>query len=236
MIQNYPRFLLIQSLLLASSLLIIYIFFNVGGPIDLQLIYPFINDQGQFPLRQDWALAELNHRYVKDLLILVYLALLIGWLTSLKWQSWHKRRWEFGYFFCMVILSTALIGVLKSQSAHACPWDMVMPTHDGILWDFSATAGHCFPGGHASSGFALMAGYFVYRISNRKWAYFYLITAVILGLAMGWAQMMRGAHFLSHNLWTGWIIWCTNVIGYVLLGHKLPVEKTASTLARIKLP
>ncbi len=42
-----------------------------------------------------------------------------------------------------------------------------------------------------------MAGYFVYRISNRKRAYFLLIAAVILGLTMGWAQMMRGAHFLK---------------------------------------
>jgi len=139
-------------------------------------------------------------------------------------------------FFSMVVLTTASIGILKSQSAHACPWDMTIPTHNGILWDFSATAGHCFPGGHASSGFALMAGYFVYRISNRKRAYFLLIGAVILGLAMGWAQMMRGAHFLSHNLWTGWIIWCINVIGYTLFSHKLPIEKTTPIRSSIRQP
>jgi membrane-associated PAP2 superfamily phosphatase len=53
---------------------------------------------------------------------------------------------------------------------------------------------------------------------------------------MGWAQMMRGAHFLSHNLWTGWVIWCINIIGYVLFSHKMPVEKNASLLASIKQP
>ncbi len=164
----------------------------------------------------------------------MYITLLLGWLASLKWQNWYIRRWEFGYFFSMVVLTTASIGILKSQSAHACPWDMTIPTHNGILWDFSATAGHCFPGGHASSGFALMAGYFVYRISNRKRAYFLLIGAVILGLAMGWAQMMRGAHFLSHNLWTGWIIWCINVIGYTLFSHKLPIEKTIPIRSSIR--
>lgn len=26
----------------------------------------------------------------------------------------------------------------------------------------------------------------------------------------GLGTMMRGAHFLSHNLWTGWIILCFN--------------------------
>ena len=236
MITDRSRFLLTQTLLLIFSFLILLNFFDIGGVLDLQLIYPFIDDQGQFPLRQQWALAELNHRYVKDLLILVYITLLLGWLASLKWQNWYIRRCEFGYFFSMVVLTTASIGILKSQSAHACPWNMTIPTYNGIFWDFSATAGHCFPGGHASSGFALMAGYFVYRISNRKRAYFLLIAAVILGLAMGWAQMMRGAHFLSHNLWTGWIIWRMNIIGYALFSHKLPIEKTTSIRSSIRQP
>lgn len=237
MISEHSRFLLTQILLLIFSFLMLWNFFDVGGAIDIQLIYPFIDDQGQFPLRQHWALAELNHRYVKNLLILVYITLLAGWLASLKWQNWHQRRWEFGYFFSMVVLTTASIGILKSQSAHACPWDMIIPTHEGILWDLSATAGHCFPGGHASSGFALMAGYFVYRIANRKRAYFFLIAAVILGFAMGWAQMMRGAHFLSHNLWTGWITWCMNVIGYALFSQKLSLGKAAAPiLTNIRQP
>ena len=33
---------------------------------------------------------------------------------------------------------------------------------------------------------------------------------------MGWAQMMRGTHFLSHNLWTAWVIWLVNVLAYAL--------------------
>lgn len=228
--QDRFDFLFVQYLLLILSFLILWNFFNVGGSIDLKLIYPFIDQNGQFPLRQYWSLAELNHRYVKDILILVYLTLLIGWLISLKLPNWNQRCWEFGYFFCMVVLSTTLIGVLKSQSDHACPWDMIIPTQDGILWDFSSTTGHCFPGGHASSGFALITGYFVYRISNSKQAYFFLITGMILGFAMGWAQMMRGAHFFSHNLWTGWITWLINVISYTLLNHKLPMIKAHSKL------
>lgn len=67
------------------------------------------------------------------MLILVYILLFLGWQASLKWQNWHTRRWEFGYFFSMVAVTTASIGILKSQSAHACPWNMVIPTYDGIL-------------------------------------------------------------------------------------------------------
>ena len=82
MITDRSRFLLTQTLLLIFSFLILLNFFDIGGVLDLQLIYPFIDDQGQFPLRQQWALAELNHRYVKDLLILVYITLLLACLGA----------------------------------------------------------------------------------------------------------------------------------------------------------
>ena len=73
-----------------------------------------------------------------------------------------------------------------------------------------------------------MAGYFVFRQSNQKRAYFFLFSGVILGFAMGWAQMMRGAHFLSHNLWTAWIIWLINVIFYLLYDKKFNLVQEQS--------
>ena len=114
------------------------------------------------------------------------------------------------------MLCTCTIGLLKAHAAHACPWDMTHQTATGFVWDFSATAGHCFPGGHASTGFALVTGYFCYRLQDRHRAWFYLFAGLILGFTMGWAQMMRGAHFLSHNLWTGWICLAINLVMYAI--------------------
>lgn len=209
------RFILYQGCFLVISFCMLWVFFPIGGSLDLALIHPWVNESGKFLLRDNWYLAELNHRYVKDLIILVYASFFIIWLASFKVEKLRPVRWSYGYFFCMVILSTSIIGLLKSQSAHACPWNSTIPTSQGFFWDFSASKGHCFPGGHASTGFALMAGYAVFRQSNRKRAYFFLVSGCILGFAMGWAQMMRGAHFLSHNLWTAWIIWLVNVIFYL---------------------
>ena len=208
------RFLLYQGCFLVISFCMLWVFFPVGGSLDLALIHPWVSESGKFLLRDNWYLAELNHRYVKDLIILVYASFFIIWLASFKVEKLKPLRWTYGYFFCMVILSTSIIGLLKSQSAHACPWNITIPTSQGFFWDFSASKGHCFPGGHASTGFALMAGYAVFRQSDKKRAYFFLISGCILGFAMGWAQMMRGAHFLSHNLWTAWIIWLVNVVFY----------------------
>lgn len=220
------HFLLTQSLFLILSAILLLNFFTVAGAVDLKLITAYIDVNAAFPLRQHWALAELNHRYVKYVLIAVYLSYGIAWLMSFYSEKFKPRRWEFGYFFIMVMLATSTIAILKSQSAHACPWDMAVATTQGILWDLSATAGHCFPGGHASSGFALLVGYFIYRTTRPKWAYFFLLAALILGFTMGWAQMMRGAHFLSHTLWTGWIIWGLNVMAYALFADRFAKVET----------
>ena len=100
-----------------------------------------------------------------------------------------------------------------------------MPTATGFTWNFNTTDGHCFPGGHASTGFALITGYFVYFETDSKRAHFFLISGLILGFSMGWAQMMRGAHFVSHNLWTAWFVWLINFITYISI-HFFKLLKT----------
>ena len=157
---QHSKFLLLQAILLLLSLLILLNFFSVAGTLDLHLIQPFIDAHAEFPLRQNWALAELNHRYVKYILIAVYLSYLLAWLLSFKFQKLRARRWEFGYFFWMVVISTSVIAILKLQSAHACPWDMSIATAHGVRRDLSATAGHCFPGGACLKWFCFIGRIF----------------------------------------------------------------------------
>ena len=133
-----------------------------------------------------------------------------------KIEKLKAKRWQYGYFFAISMLCTCVSGLIKAHAAHACPWAMTTATSTGFIWNFSATAGHCFPGGHASTGFALITGFFIFRLDQKKLAWFYLFSGVVLGFAMGWAQMMRGAHFLSHNLWTAWICMAINLLCYAL--------------------
>ena len=209
-------FLFQQALFLLCTLIILLLVFPVAGTIDLKLIHPWISPEGQFFLRNDWYLAQLNYRWVKQLIIAVYVIFFVRWLGSFYRPDWRKFRKPDGYFLILVLVSCGLVGVLKSLSDHACPWNMVEPTAQGFLWNFHLKHGHCFPGGHASTGFALLVGFFIYRLTEKRRAYFYLISALLLGFGLGWAQMMRGAHFLSHNLWTGWIVWAVNVLSYAL--------------------
>lgn len=115
----------------------------------------------------------------------------------------------------MAICCALLVQSIKDESVHACPWDLAMYGGNAQwfpLFDWIKTGiklGRCWPGGHASGGFAIVAGYFALREQKPLWAHRILILGLTLGAIMGTVQMVRGAHFLSHNLWTLWIVLTT---------------------------
>lgn len=60
--------------------------------------------------------------------------------------------------------------------------------------------GRCFPGGHVTGAFSLMALYLVFQDKKKKAAA--LGGAVCFGFITGTYQILRGEHFLSHNLFS----------------------------------
>lgn len=58
--------------------------------------------------------------------------------------------------------------------------------------------GQCFPAGHAITGFAFMILFFA--LEKKSHRYFSLWAAISVGWILGLYQMLKGAHFLSHNL------------------------------------
>ncbi|MCY7370213.1 MAG: phosphatase PAP2 family protein [Polaromonas sp.] len=116
------------------------------------------------------------------------------------------------------LLALALISGLKLGSGTSCPWDLqefggaalkVSHWHWGTA---DGGGGHCFPAGHASAGFAYLSGYFVFRRIDPRVARWWLIGALAAGLALGLAQQLRGAHFMSHTLWTAWLCWLVGAL------------------------
>lgn len=215
------KYFIFQVILIWVSCFFLYAYFPIAGDWDRELIRPYMTSEGGFYLKDNWYLATLGHQYVKWVLIFSLLLVFGRWIVALKQPSKTNEGWRYGYLFLMLLLPALIIGVLKAHSEHACPWAMIVPHTGYFLWKFDVQAGHCFPGGHSAAGFSLMAGYFVYRMSHGRLAYCYLISGLLLGMMMGWAQMMRGAHFLSHNLWTAWIVWTLNVLVYMWFYKKL---------------
>lgn len=111
----------------------------------------------------------------------------------------------------MVAAVLAVTGV-KRLSSTSCPWDLAQFGGTVPYVGHWATAidggpGHCFPAGHASVGFTWIALYFASRDVSPRLARRALAGALAAGLVLGLAQQMRGAHFMSHTLWTAWICW-----------------------------
>ena len=71
--------------------------------------------------------------------------------------------------------------------------------------DRPARRGGCFPAGHASGGFALL-GLLALRATPR-WRTGVILLGLGLGWGMGFYQMLKGAHYLSHTITTMLVAW-----------------------------
>ena len=227
------RFWLLH-LVLPILLVILMVFIYPYTGLDAWLIRPFYDTQTLvFPLKNDGFLENIMHQGFKNLMIVVSLITFSLWLFGLKiWQSkrtsrakttWiHTYHNQFLWVFVAMIFATSIISVLKHFSNHACPWSLLIYGGRQPLISLfgnlpaGAVAGHCFPGGHASAGFALMAFYFGFRDTLPKFAKIALLIGLVFGTTMGYAQMMRGAHFMSHNLWTALIVWVMLLTQYLI--------------------
>ena len=113
------------------------------------------------------------------------------------------------------LLSLAVVSITKNLSATSCPWDLAQfggvarHVSHWALGVLDGGSGRCFPAGHASAGFAFLGGYFALRHKAPTAARWWLAGALLAGFVLGAAQQVRGAHFMSHTLWTGWLCWTT---------------------------
>ena len=130
------------------------------------------------------------------------------------WRAWRR---PLACLALSVLLSTALVAWIKSWSNMDCPWDLLRYGGERAYVDlFSARPagmprGACFPAGHASGGYAWMAAYFFFLAVRLAWRWHGLVAGLALGLAFGVSQQLRGAHFLSHDLWTAALCWLVAV-------------------------
>lgn len=188
---------------------------------DQALIAPFYDAPAHaFPLRNHWFFDSFMHQGLKMALLLVPILCALLWLGSWQDERLAGQRRRLGWLVLAQALPPLLVSVFKQQSVHACPWDLAQyGGYAPYLQLFEAlpagfAPGRCLPGGHASAGYALLAFYFGTRDRWPRFANGALCAGLVLGTLMGLAQVVRGAHFLSHNLWTLWITWVTLLVLY----------------------
>ncbi|MGX5870808.1 phosphatase PAP2 family protein [Enterobacter cloacae] len=204
------------QLLVLIALAVVFTWLSRGETLD-KWITGFWYDAAthRFPLQKNPLLDLLNHRLAKYIAI----AMAVG---ALFYGAW-KRNARLVTAALLMGLGTLVVGVLKSLSHHSCPWDLVEYGGKAVSYPLFSSApadsgpGRCFPGGHASSGFMVMGLFFAFWRERPRLAWSFVTFGVVLGLAMGFGQVMRGAHFFSHNLWAGWWVWFSQVAVYGLV-------------------
>lgn len=171
---------------------------------------------GDFDLREQWLLAGPLHAGVRQLAWALALWLLAGlwWPTGVLRRIPRSARLQ---WLAGMLLGLLLVSAFKHVSQSSCPWDLIefggVASYTGH-WGWPAGdggPGHCFPAGHASAGFAFVGGYFALRRCAPRHAQACLWASLAAGLVLGLVQQLRGAHFMSHTLWTAWICWAASI-------------------------
>lgn len=233
-LSNAPRFpapgLWVWKLLpLVFGILVTIIL--VAGNYDLriqQAIYRAGSDSwalGEHPL---W---QFLYRVGPFPAIFLGIAALIG--LCLSWSMRRFGVWRRVYLFISLLLF--LGPLLIVNFALKDNWGRPRPTQvdsmggkqpfENVFALNESRQGKSFPCGHASTGFVLMAGYFVFCRHRRRLAYGWLIFGAVFGTLLGLARVFQGGHFVTDVIWAALICYYLALSLYYLLGLKDSVSR-----------
>jgi membrane-associated PAP2 superfamily phosphatase len=176
----------------------------------------------QWRFRSSVVTNGLIHLVGRDLSTAAWLGVLATWIVTRLRPSLSAWRTPLACLLVSTLLATAVVAWIKSWSNMDCPWDIARyggsRPYVGLLSLRPAglPRAACFPAGHASAGYAWTALYFFFLSTRPQWRWVGLTFGIALGLLFGLTQQLRGAHFLSHDLWAAAICWTSAFGGYLL--------------------
>ncbi len=166
-----------------------------------------------FPMRHEWLAEVFNHVILKR----VFSVVGAGFILAAAWDGLSLRAWgrlrrlQIRIVAFSAVLVPLATDFLKRMSDAHCPWDLKRyggtEAYFRLFDHFPAAAmpGHCMPAGHASSALWLMSIAIFFIPQHLKRAVAVLWIFLLIGFGVGWIQQLRGAHFLTHTLWSIWV-------------------------------
>lgn len=209
---GFDRTLWLALLLLAGSLVV----FEFTG-LDLALqdrFYDFTAQRWLVEAREPVG-RLVFYDGPKAAIILFAAAVLVLALGPVSWRTKLRfARRDLWVALLTLVTVPVLAGIGKNTTNIFCPSEIRRYGGDVAYVklcspfpenDRPDRRGHCFPGGHASGGFALLGLMWLRR--TRAWR----LGGIALGLGVGWwmggYQMLKGAHYLSHTVTTMLLAW-----------------------------
>ena len=191
-------------------------------------------DANGFSYRSSWWMTAVLHDGARNAswLLTACLAALVVWPRGVMRRLTTRER---AGMLLGMLASVAAMSLLKQMSSTSCPWDLTEfggTAHYVSHWRWGVAdggGGHCFPAGHASAGFVYLGGWFWLRRVAPRAAVLWLVGALFLGLGLGLVQQVRGAHYMSHTLWTAWLCWTVSgTVWWALQRRAAPAGVAAS--------
>lgn len=177
-----------------------------------------------FPLRHSFLLDTVLHHWAKYLVILITFVVAAMLAFTYLVPALRPQRRMLLFILLAMTLAPLTVSAMKEVTNRPCPWDLIeYGSNEPYTHLFDAREQHhakglCFPAGHASTGFALMAFFFAaHRERRSALARAALLTGVLAGIVLGIGRIVQGAHFVSHVLWSGLVCWLIMVGLYALL-------------------
>jgi membrane-associated PAP2 superfamily phosphatase len=132
---------------------------------------------------------------------------------ALRFLTQHRR--DLLFVVVAFSITTGAIHYFKSHTSIYCPVETTLYGGTELKKEWfenfdllhDAGKGRCWPGGHASGGFTMMALFFVARRYRWRHARKVLAFSLILGAVYGTTRVFQGWHFMSHTPWAGIIVW-----------------------------
>ncbi len=214
--------LLFASAKVLATLIFISVIIEITGLDQALADFIYQSEGNQWYFKNEWVTAVLIHKGGKyfsiALLFSVVMLLLLSYISPLL-AAWKHRL---QYLSVATISGSLIVSVGKIFTNISCPWDFSRygGTQEYLslieqLWVRNGS--QCFPAGHASAGFAWVALYFVGLYSKSFWRWPALFFSLSLGIVFGISQQLRGAHFLSHDIWSLGICWMVSLICYEVM-------------------
>jgi membrane-associated PAP2 superfamily phosphatase len=168
---------------------------------------------GDFPWRHAWLAEVFSHILLKRALV----GLGAGFIGAALWDlarpspRLNRHRMQMRVVAGCAVLVPSIVAILKQLSSSHCPWDIDRyggsAPYVRLLNALPAgiAPGHCMPAGHASSALWVISLAVLFLPARPRIAAAVFGAMLTFGMAVGWLQQMRGAHFLTHTLWSVWI-------------------------------
>lgn len=206
-------------LLLAAALLTLGELTDFDLPIEAHFFEP---SSGSFPYRDSWFLETVVHDFGRLLVVLLASGCVVAFGVSFR-SAW-LAPWRWNLLVCALTIAAGplVVAEIKHVAPFHCPNSLALfggdqpylslldPIPPGMHY------GHCWPGGHSSGGFALMACYFAFRRRAPRLALWLLVGGFVYGNVLGLGRVIQGSHFLSHQLWAALICWLVGLGLYEL--------------------